>query len=109
MSESKEMNKLPMILTAFATVIATVMVLYFYGYLNFSRGEEGMVVADFSLVTVGSVEAGQMRSRAANQVAECVDGVLILHDSRHNALSGLLVDSRQRVVRCNAQSVPVLE
>ena len=97
MSEGKELNKLPLILTFFATVFATVMVLYFYGYMN------------FSLVTVGSAEAGQMRSRAANQVAECVDGILVLHDNRHNGLSGLLVDDRQRVVRCNAQTVPVAE
>lgn len=109
MSNSKEMNKLPMILTAFVTVFATVMILYFYGYLNFSREERGMVVAEFSLVKVGSAEAGKMRSRAANQVAECVDGILILHDNRHNGLSGLLVDDRQRVVRCDAQSVPVAD
>lgn len=109
MSESKELDKLPIILTAFVTVFATVMILYLYGYLNFSREEQGMVVAEFSLVKVGSEEAGQLRSRAADQVAECVDGILILHDSRHNALSGLLVDSRQRVVRCNAQSVPAAQ
>ena len=109
MSDSKEISKIPMILTAFATVFATVMVLYFYGYLNFSREEKGMVVAEFSLVKVGSEEAGQLRSRAADQVAECVDGILTLHDSRHNALSGLLVDGRQRVVRCNAQSVPAAQ
>lgn len=109
MSESKELNKLPMILTFFAAVFATVMVLYFYGYLNFSREEQGMLVAEFSLVTVGSAEAGQMRGRSASQVAECVDGILVLHDNRHNGLSGLLVDNRQRVVRCNAQSVPVAE
>ena len=54
MSNSKEINKLPLILTVFITIFATVMVLYFYGYLNFSRQEQGMVVADFSLVTVGS-------------------------------------------------------
>jgi|TARA_R110000796_G_scaffold248117_1_gene374375 hypothetical protein len=108
-SEGKELNKLPLILTFFATVFATVMVLYFYGYMNFSREEQGMLLAEFSLVTVGSAEAGQMRSRAANQVAECVDGILVLHDNRHNGLSGLLVDDRQRVVRCNAQTVPVAE
>jgi hypothetical protein len=108
-SETKELNKLPIILTFFATVFATVMILYAYGYLNFTREEQGLLVAEFSLVTVGSAEAGQMRSRAANQVAECVDGILVLHDNRHNGLSGLLVDNRERVVRCNAQSVPVAE
>ncbi len=109
MSDRTEVSKLPLILTAFASIFATVMILYFYGYLNFSREEQGMVVAEFSLVTVGSAQAGQMRSRAASQVAECVDGILVLHDDRHNGLSGLLVDGSQRVVRCNAQSVPVAE
>lgn len=106
MAKAEEMNKLPLILTAMGTVLATVMLLHFYGYLNYAREEEGLLVAEFSLVTVGSAEAGQLRSRAADQVAECVDGILVLHDARHNALSGLLVDDRQRVVRCNAQTVP---
>lgn len=109
MAEKQEVNKLPLILTAMGTVFFTVMVLHLYGYLNIAREEEGLLVAEFGLVTVGSEEAGQLRSRAADQVAECVDGVLVLHDARHNGLSGLLVDQRQRVVRCNAQSVPVAE
>lgn len=109
MSDKAEMNKLPLILTAMGTVLFTVGVLHLYGYLNFAREQDSRLVAEFSLVTVGSDEAGQLRSRAANQVAECVDGVLVLHDARHNGLSGLLVDQRQRVVRCNAQSVPVVQ
>lgn len=107
MSERAEVNKLPLILTAMGTVLFTVVVLHLYGYLNFARDQDSRLVAEFGLVTVGSQEAGQLRSRPADQVAECVDGVLVLHDSRHNGLSGLLVDQRQRVVRCDAQSVPV--
>ena len=107
MSEKPELNKLPLILTAMGTVLFTVVLLHLYGYLNFARDRDSRLVAEFGLVTVGSQEAGQLRSRAADQVAECVDGVLVLHDSRHNGLSGLLVDQRQRVVRCNAQTVPV--
>lgn len=109
MNETRELNKVPMIVTFFVTVFATVMVLFFYGYLNFSREDQGLVVAEFSLVTVGSAEAGQMRSRPADQVAECVDGILMLRDSRNKGLSGLLVDERQRVVRCSAQTVPLAE
>ncbi|HDZ56096.1 MAG TPA: hypothetical protein ENI17_04715 [Pseudomonas xinjiangensis] len=109
MAEARSINTLPLILTFMGTVLFTVMVLHFYGYLNYTQEEEGMLVAEFSLITVGSEEAGQLRSRAANQMAECVDGILVLHDGRHNGLSGLLVDARQRIVRCNAQTVPVAE
>lgn len=106
MSEQQEVNKIPYILTALGTLFLTMAVLHFYGYLNFAREEEGLLVAEFSLVTIGSSEAGQMQARAADHVAECVDGVLVLHATRHNGLSGLLVDGRQRTVRCNAQTVP---
>lgn len=109
MSDKPEVNKLPYIYTALGTLFLTVGVLYFYGYLNFAHKEEGLLVAEFSLVTVGSSEAGQLRARAADHAAECVDGVLVLHNTKHNGLSGLLVDSRERVVRCNAQTVPVAE
>lgn len=109
MSEKSEVNKLPYIFTALGTLFLTMAVLHFYGYLNFAREEEGLLVAEFSLVTIGSEEAGQLQAKAANHTAECVDGVMILHDTRHNGLSGLLVDSRQRVVRCNAQSVPLAQ
>src|SRR5690606_1879929 len=109
MSEQTETNKLPYILTALGTLFLTMAVLHFYGYLNFAREEEGLLVAEFSLVTIGSEEVGQLQAKAANHAAECVDGVMILHDTRHNGLSGLLVDNRQRVVRCNAQSVPLAQ
>ena len=59
MSDANEINKLPLILTAIGTVLATVAVLHFYGYLNFVREEEGLLVAEFSLITLGSEEAGQ--------------------------------------------------
>src|SRR5690554_6979772 len=101
MSEQTETNKLPYILTALGTLFLTMGMLHFYGYLNFAREEEGLLVAEFSLITMSSSEAGQLQDKAANHVAECVDGVMILHDTRHQGLSGLLVDSRQRVVRCN--------
>ena len=106
MSEQQEVNKLPHILPALGTLFLTMAILHFYGYLNFAREEEGLLVADFGLVTLGSSEAGQLQARPADYVAECVDGVMILHATRHNGLSGLLVDGRQRVVRCNAQAVP---
>ena len=109
MSEQHEVNKLPYILTALGTQFLTMATLHFYGYLNFAREEEGLLVAEFSLVTIGTSEAGQLQAKAADHVAECVDGVMILHDARHQGLSGLLVDNRQRVVRCNAQTVPVVQ
>jgi len=109
MSKSREVNKLPLILTAMGSVIFTVVVLHLYGYMNFAKPEEGLELEDYRLVTVGSEEAGQLRSNPAKHEAECVDGILVLHASHMNGLSGVLKDSRDRVVRCIEQTVPAAE
>ena len=106
MSESREINKLPLMLTAMASVMCTVLLLHLYGYLNFAKPEEGLELEDYRLVTVGAEDAGQLRSNPAKHEAECVDGILVLHASHMNALSGVLKDSRDRVVRCIEQTVP---
>ncbi|PTV66617.1 hypothetical protein DBL05_00165, partial [Pseudomonas putida] len=36
----------------------------------------------------------------APQVAQCVDGVLVLFDTQQKGLTGVLVDNRKRAVRC---------
>ena len=41
MSESREINKLPLMLTAMASVMCTVLLLHLYVYLNFAKPEEG--------------------------------------------------------------------
>ena len=107
MSESQEVNKLPYIFTALGTLFLTVGILYFYGYLNFVSEEKGLLVAEFSVVTLGSSEEGQLQAKPADYEAECVDGMLVMHGSHQNGLSGLLVDGRNRAVRCSAQTVPV--
>ncbi|MAC98714.1 MULTISPECIES: hypothetical protein [Pseudomonas] len=109
MSQAQEINKLPLILTAIVTVVLTVAVLHLYGYLNFVNPEKGLELAEYRVVTVGSEEAGNLRSNPAKHEAECVDGILVLHASHMNGLSGVLRDSRDRVVRCVNQVVPALE
>ena len=40
--------------------------------------------------------------KPASQVAQCIDGVLVLFDMEQKGLSGVLVDQRKQAVRCNA-------
>ncbi|MFZ2288185.1 MAG: hypothetical protein WAV92_00715 [Halopseudomonas yangmingensis] len=106
MSEQPETNKLPMIMTAIGSVIATVAVLHFYGYLNFVHVDQQRDLESFTLSTVADA-GGSLRGTPADYLAECVDGVLVMHSRRHNGLSGVLSDQRGRVVRCEGQAVPV--
>ncbi|MOA40397.1 hypothetical protein D3C78_1622670 [compost metagenome] len=42
----------------------------------------------------------------ADQVAHCIDGVLVLFDTKQKGLSGVLVDDRKHAVRCLGQETP---
>lgn len=42
----------------------------------------------------------------AAQVAQCVDGVLVLFDTEQKGLTGVLVDNRKRAVRCMGEETP---
>ncbi|MOA69583.1 hypothetical protein D3C78_1978550 [compost metagenome] len=44
--------------------------------------------------------------KPANQVAQCVDGVLVLFDMSQKGLTGVLVDSKKQAVRCLGQETP---
>ena len=45
----------------------------------------------------------------APQVAQCIDGVLVLFDTEQKGLTGVLVDNRKRAVRCAGQETPQRE
>ena len=44
--------------------------------------------------------------KPATQVAQCIDGVLVLFDTAQKGLSGVLVDNRKQAVRCVGEEVP---
>ncbi|EPM70078.1 lipoprotein, partial [Pseudomonas syringae pv. actinidiae ICMP 18804] len=42
----------------------------------------------------------------AAEVAQCIDGVLVLFDTSRKGLSGVLIDDRRQAVRCIGQQAP---
>ncbi|MCY1466406.1 hypothetical protein D9M71_847030 [compost metagenome] len=42
----------------------------------------------------------------ATQVAQCIDGVLVLFDTQQKGLTGVLVDNKKKAVRCIGQEPP---
>lgn len=97
-----ELNPIPMILTAVGTVCATVGVLAFYGYLHIAKPEDALLLSEFTMLKTVPGEDYKISLKPASQVAQCIDGVLVLFDMEQKGLSGVLVDQRKQAVRCNA-------
>lgn len=104
-----ERNPLPLIVTGICSIIGTVLVLWYYGYLHFAKEEDALLLAEFTMLKSIPGEDTKLSLQPADQGAQCIDGVLVLFDTTQKGLSGVLVDSRKRAVRCLGQETPQAE
>ena len=66
----------------------------------------GVIFGIIALVAgLGMWKASQPAAPAA-QVAQCIDGVLVLFDTQQKGLTGVLVDSKKQAVRCMGEETP---
>mgnify|MGYP000367290550 FL=1 len=103
---SEERNAIPLILTGVGSIIVTVGALWYYGYLHFAKPEDALLLQDFTMLKTVPGEDYKVSLKPANQVAQCIDGVLVLFDTQQKGLTGVLVDNRKQAVRCMGQETP---
>ena len=101
---TEERNAIPLILTGIASIIGTVMVLWYYGYLHFAKEEDALLLAEFTMLKTQPDQDYKASIKPASQVAQCIDGVVVLFDTEQKGLTGVLVDNRKQVVRCIPQA-----
>ncbi|MCY1396950.1 hypothetical protein D3C76_995470 [compost metagenome] len=101
-----ERNPIPYILTAIASIFGSVAVLWYYGYLHFAKPEDARLLAEFTMLKSIPGEDVKLSLEPADKVAHCIDGVLVLFDTKTKGLSGVLVDDRRHAVRCLGQETP---
>ncbi|AYC32020.1 hypothetical protein D3880_06330 [Pseudomonas cavernae] len=103
---SEERNAIPLILTGLGSVLGTIAVLWYYGYLHFAKPEDALLLADFTMLKSVPGEQMKLSLEPAKQVAHCIDGVVVLFDTEQKGLTGVLVDNRKHAVRCAGQETP---
>ena len=103
---SEERNAIPLIITGICSIIGTVGALWYYGYLHFAKPEDALLLSDFTMLKTVPGEDYKISLKPANQVAQCVDGVLVLFDTSQKGLTGVLVDNKKQAVRCLGEETP---
>ncbi|UTW08840.1 hypothetical protein [Pseudomonas benzenivorans] len=101
-----EREPIPLILTAIGSICATIAVLWYYGYLHIAKPQDALLLADFTMLKTVPGEDYKVSLKPAGQVAQCVDGVLVLFDLEQKGLTGVLVDNRKQAVRCLGAQTP---
>lgn len=102
-------NPIPLILTAVGSVIGTIAVLGYYGYLHVAKPEDALLLADFTMLKTIPGEDYRVTLKPARQVAQCMDGIVVLFDTEQKGLTGVLVNDRKQAVRCLGQETPQAE
>lgn len=103
---SEERDAIPLILTGIGSIVVTVGVLWYYGYLHFAKPQDALLLQDYTMLKTVPGEDYKVSLEPAPQVAQCVDGVLVLFDMQQKGLTGVLVDNRKRAIRCMGQETP---
>ena len=103
---SEERNAIPLIITGICTIIGTVGALWYYGYLHFAKPEDGLLLSDFTMLKTIPGEDYKVSLTPANQVAQCIDGIVVLFDTEQKGLTGVLVNNKQQAVHCVGQNTP---
>lgn len=103
---SEERNAIPLILTGVGSIVVTVGTLWYYGYLHFAKPQDALLLSDFTMLKTLPGEDYKVSLNPAPQVAQCIDGVLVLFDTQNKGLTGVLVDRRKQAVRCMGQETP---
>jgi hypothetical protein len=103
---SQERDAIPLIITGICSIIGTVGCLWYYGYLHFAKPEDALLLSDFTMLKTIPGQDYKISLDPAKELAQCIDGVVVLFDTEQKGLSGVLVNSNKQAVHCFGQETP---
>ena len=93
-----------LIVTAVVAAIGTVLVLEMSGRINHSENKDHMPVGDFQAIHVTEEDPFRMSPKASELHAVCENGYLAIAADVDPSFRGILVDYKNRGVRCSRPS-----
>lgn len=89
-----------------ATIIITVLALEFSGRIDHSRNKDNITVGEFRAINVKPGESFRMSPGSGDLFAVCQNGFIAVAPASDPQFMGLLVDYKNRGVRCPAPVQP---
>ena len=95
-----ELDLRPIIAAGMAGVLVTIATLSYYGYLHIAKPNDALLLAEYTMLKTIPGEDYKASLKPAEQMAQCMDGIVVLFDLKQKGLTGVLVDDKKRAVRC---------
>ncbi len=95
-----------LIVVVVATIIITVLTLEFSGRIEHSGNKENVTVGQFRAINVKPGEPFRMSPQSGKLYAVCQNGFIAVANASDPQFLGLLVDYKNRGVRCPVSAQP---
>jgi hypothetical protein len=97
-----KVSKRTLVIAIFASIALTILTLEWQGMLQHTNAKEDYPIAEYKAVFIEKQENKQYRlsHKPSNQTAICNGGYLFITSDVNDGMQGLLVDYKNRGVRC---------
>ncbi|KZY38158.1 MULTISPECIES: hypothetical protein [unclassified Oleiphilus] len=100
--EQDKVKKSTLVIAIFITVFVTFFTLEQNGLIQHNKQKDDYPVAEYKAIFIEKLDQGEYRlsHKPSNQTAVCHQGYLFIQSDKNDGMQGLLVDYKNRGVRC---------
>ncbi len=95
-----KVSKNILIMSTISAVIITVAALEFTGKIKHNEAKNELPVSSYKAILIKKGEEHLISRKPSNQTAQCIDGYLFIESDDDKFMQGLIVDYKNRGVRC---------
>ena len=99
-SSNDNISKNTLIIAVIAAVIATIAILEFAGKIKHNEAKDDFSVSTYQAILINKGEEHLISRKPSEQTAQCIDGYLFIQSDSDLTMQGLIVDYKNRGIRC---------
>ncbi|WP_250654981.1 hypothetical protein [Alkalimarinus coralli] len=99
-SNDDKVSKNTLIISVICAVLVTITALEFTGKIKHNEAKDEQPISSYQAILIKKGEEHLISRKPSNQTAQCIDGYLFIQSDDDAALQGLIVDYKNRGVRC---------
>ncbi|ASP38634.1 hypothetical protein CHH28_08065 [Bacterioplanes sanyensis] len=84
----------------FIGIVVAVLALEYYGFIQHSEKADAAIIDRFQLLSLAPEYETRVSPKESGKEGFCVNGYLLLRPTNGNATAGILVDGKNRGIRC---------
>ncbi len=99
-ANNDKVSKNALIIAVIVTVIATIAILEFAGKVKHNESKADYSISTYQAIIINKGEEHLISRKPSEQTAQCIDGYLFIQSDSDLTMLGLIVDYKNRGVRC---------